>query len=660
MTTITLEREAPVQAREVETNPYPGLRPFEESESRLFFGREREVETILTLLEQQQLVVVHGASGCGKSSVVRAGVVPVFRLDALANDTEARVIIIRPADAGGPISSLARKLEREFPRAATNGPAGAREDGGNHGGAVQSWSELLTTSPDWRDEIGRAASAAGKTLCLIIDQFEEMFALHRVGHAAEVHRVIEFLIELDEPAPAGTVLGQRPLSVILTMRSDYLGHCALWDGFAEAVNRCQYLLPKVSALGLLRSIHEPARLFNGRVTEGVADRLVPLMSREIDGLPILQHALMRSWTVADTEDGESVVGVEELEEVGGVDQALSLHAEQAFKRATGGDPARVDAANCIFRALSALDSDQRIIRRLVSLADLMNETGVDRETITSILDVFRAPEFSLVTPYLSDRLEDGSIVTVSHEALLRQWHRIGDRTHESGRPVGLVYREAQDGLIVTSLSVMARDFAATGSGVLSAAAAETRLPWFREIEERPGWITRYPLERGAEPRGQAEEQWGNLVVFMRASEENLEVERNRLRAEQEMVTDLRLSQGKLRSLTKVIAFLLVFVFILSGVLLYQTIQAKRRAETRLLSWQLPLANVIAMRHCVGRGEAASPGSPCLDETSKAYLKRMKNMKVENLGRSNTTDLQFSPYSGGVLPGARREQTEASK
>ncbi len=190
---------------------------------------------LLTLLEKQQLVVVHGASGCGKSSVVRAGVVPVFRLDNIANSMTARVIIIRPADPGGPLQSLARKLEREFPRAAAE-----RDDTDT----IQTWAGLLSASPDWGRDIGKAVADAGATLCMVIDQFEEIFTANREGYASEVRRLIDFLIGLSEPAPEGTALGKRSLSVILTMRSDYLGNCAQWDGFAETVNRCQYLLPR--------------------------------------------------------------------------------------------------------------------------------------------------------------------------------------------------------------------------------------------------------------------------------------------------------------------------------------------------------------------------------------------------------------------------------
>lgn len=632
-------------------NPYPGLRPFVEEEEALFFGREGEIAAILGLLEKQQLVVVHGSSGCGKSSLVRAGVVPIFRMDALAHDTEARVVTIRPADGGGPIEALARRLEHEFPwHASSDDPD-----------ATQSWADLLATSDNWRRDISVAARRRGATLCLIIDQFEEIFAIERAGRAAEVRRIVEFLVDLDEPAPPDTALGKRPLSVILTMRSDYLGDCAMWQGFAEAVNRCQYLVPRLSTLALLRSINEPARMFGGRIDPPAIERLLPVVTRSADGLPILQHALMRAWDKAHVVDGIKVIDLDAIEATGGVDRALSLHADEAFATATRSDPAREAIGNRIFRSLSDLDSDGRIIRRSLTLADLITETGDDSVQVEAILDVFRSPAYSMIAPYLPRKLRPGSTVTVSHEALLRQWQRIIDGGLDAdGRWLGLVYREAQDGMIARSLSVQAQRFVRKGTGVLSAAATEQQLPWFREVELRPCWLARYPLQRGQHSTEDWQSQWADLSSLIAASEANLEEETERIKRSEAMVRELseanasiqkslssermlaeRLKKIRIASwIFAIIILLLSYPYIESEIRKYITSSAKSIAAGERESLILKLANEQARFECMGLGKS---GADCPPEVLQQKRKQIE-ADYDTLSRPNPAEPQtFSPF-----------------
>lgn len=630
-------------------NPYPGLRSFVEKEADLFFGREREIAAVLELLEQQQLVVVHGASGCGKSSVVRAGVVPVFRLDSLANDAKAHVIIIRPADADGPLASLARKLEREFPRHAPPLAVGSTSQDRERG--AQSWSEVLAASPDLVRDVSEATRAAGATLCLIIDQFEEIFAINRSGYGAEARRLVEFLVSLGEPAEPGTALGDRPLSVILTMRSDYLGQCALWDGFAEAVNRCQYLLPRMSTLGVLRAIHEPARLRGGEVTADAADRLLPVMSRETDGLPILQHALMRAWEAAEFSEGPPIIHPETFDLIGGVDHALSRHADEAFAKATHDDPALEEAANWLFRSLSDLDTDGRVIRRSVRLGDLPVETGATMAEIRSILDVFRAPEFSLLTPYAPEPLEDGAVVSVSHEALLRQWYRINDQEFERGRPKGLIYREVQDGLIARALSVQAEDYASNALSVLGPAATEQRLPWFEELRKRPGWIARYPLQRAGDLRRHAQDQWDKLEQMMAASKANLDVEKARLKEMQSLVVSVRRSRSLILTMSSLI--LMMIITLLFGIFLFYrnelASQEKKIELQRILDLKTKImitkaradyrtAIFLANRECAGVNRK---NEQCHEQVANKYMKLL----YPAYDASATGSVPVVPYYG---------------
>ena len=128
----------------------------------------------------------------------------------------------------------------------------------------------------------------GAPVCLLIDQFEELFTYAREAVREEALTFIEVLRGFaDEPPPG--------VHGVLTMRSDHLGDCGRYLGFAELVNRTQYLLPRMDDASLLRAIREPARLYDGEVTLELALRLVQDSAGEADALPLVQHCLMRLW-----------------------------------------------------------------------------------------------------------------------------------------------------------------------------------------------------------------------------------------------------------------------------------------------------------------------------------------------------------------------------
>jgi len=644
--------------------PYPGLRPFSERDSRLFFGREKETASLLGLLERQQLVVVHGASGCGKSSLVRAGIVPVFRMDAMANGKQGHVLIVRPADAGGPLVSLARKLDKEI------GLVRECAEGEDPACEMRSWSTILTTSQDWAADISARVADAGATLCIIFDQFEEVFPAIKAGNAAQVRRIIEFLNRLCEPSPEGTALGGRTLSVIVTMRSDYLGQCAIWDGFAETVNRSQYLLPRISSLGLLRAIHEPAIRFGGSVSDSVAESLLCIVKAEMDGLPIVQHALMRAWALASEGDGPAIIDDAAMTAVGGADNALSNHADEVLAVATAGDARLAAAADWMLRTLSDLDSDGRIIRRSPTLAQLAREVGVGTDTVTAILAPFRSLENSLIMPLEGEELTDNTIVSVSHEALLRQWKRVSEAAFDDqGRVTGLAYREFQDGMIWRSLSVQAQQFARDGTSILGPAATEQRLPWYRDIAQRPDWIGRHEKQAWLAGRGEVRRHWDEVAAFMQASEANLERQKEKLEEERRLVASLQRSQRIQSRLQVVIAALSLLIIGFVGWQWYQqrleahqqaqaaavAREERRTAQLNLYTVRTQTANFVAHRYCAGRDLEGGDYQACFTDRTAYYLRQLEEQDRERqLARAAAAQqeqvdfnaLPQSPYGGG--------------
>jgi hypothetical protein len=221
--------------------PYPGLRPFDANEHRIFFGREEMIDMVIDGLARKNLVVLHGASGSGKSSFVQAGVLPWLEIQQSRRRHWLRAIR-RPA--GGPLRNLASALADLF---------GAAPGSSQAIDPLTSWHTRLALGRAVLDDIEALLSSKGGSLCLLIDQFEELFRYAKEKNREEAELLTQLLCSLaseQNPAPH--------LFVILTMRSDYLGECARFEGFAETVNSCQYLLPRLDDFGLLRAIHEPA------------------------------------------------------------------------------------------------------------------------------------------------------------------------------------------------------------------------------------------------------------------------------------------------------------------------------------------------------------------------------------------------------------------
>jgi hypothetical protein len=483
--TITLSQSLPPA-------PYPGLRPFEQDEWTIFFGRERMVSDVISLIYDRRLVVVHGASGSGKSSLITAGVLPALELEHVLGEARWRIATLKPSQ--GPVKRLEQILEEHFPAERfLPTPDGAGEDADLQEG----WGErILRGSAVLLDIEAALSKDGGGHFCLLIDQFEELFRLPKWDAEAEAALIVDILNKAGERDN-----GAAHVLIILTMRSDYLGHCARFEGFAETVNACQYLLPKMDNFSLLLAIQEPAKMYGGSIDAAVADRLLTSTLGELDRLPVMQHALMRACAQARTRgDPGWTVQLPDLDAIGGAAGALAQHADQVLAEATTigsrQDPERLEALEWIFRSLTDIDGDGLGVRRTRRFSELVEVAGsrVSEAQVRALLDRFRAPDCSFLSPYGDDALGGDTPVEVSHEALIRKWGRLSDRSWESNnRQRGWIWREFQDGLIWRALALLAQG----PNTKLGPAATAQRLPWFETIRKRPGWSRRYRLDRKA-------------------------------------------------------------------------------------------------------------------------------------------------------------------
>ncbi|WP_370674002.1 ankyrin repeat domain-containing protein [Pleomorphomonas sp. PLEO] len=443
------------------TSPYPGLRSYSSSESNIFFGREEMVQDVVRLLAENSLVTIHGDSGSGKSSLVCAGVLPLLKLDQSRAQGCWRTCITQPGNS--PLHNLAAGLAEVKGDASDENVRAFRRAFRKRTGIIEHLIELLDCKED-------------NCLCIIIDQFEELFEYSRFNETADANIIISILNELATKKPNG-------LYVIITMRTEYLGKCAQYEGFAEIVNRTQYLVPYMKAQALLRAISVPAALYGGSIDDKLARLLANEASNGQDRLSLLQHGLSRLWALKCQTDEAPNLTVEDYVSAGSLSTLISSHANEILYKATGGDSAKTLIVERIFRALISRNADGLAIRRPQTYREIQENVDADDVILQPLLACFRGPEACLLRPYGDQPLAPETLVDISHEALIRNWNKI------VASHIGWFDRENEDALIWHSLRVATENYKIDSRMLLSVAVSADRASWMSE--HSPGWARRY-------------------------------------------------------------------------------------------------------------------------------------------------------------------------
>ena len=403
------------------TFPYPGLRPYDQSEADLFFGREEHVDQLLGKLEVHRFLAVIGPSGCGKSSLVRAGLLPALETGFMASaGIHWRSAVLRPESE--PLRNLAKALLDA--QALGSQTEDLREELGF-------LAATLRRGPLGLVEAVRAANLPERTnLLVLVDQFEELFRFHRLGGTSESNAFVDLLLaSANEPSES--------IYVVLTMRSDYLGNCPVFRGLPEAMNESQFLTPRLTREQNRAAIVGPAAMFGVKVEPEVVTRILNEMGTDPDQLPLMQHLLMRMWrrvTQGRTESdygGQLTITMDDYESVGGLANALSTHIERIYQELPDGGSKKI--AETAFRNLTDITPDGQVIRRPVKLSEISEIAEASTEQVAAVLDAFREEGRSFLMPPISTSLSKDSVIDISHESLIRQWKRLKDWTKDEDK-----------------------------------------------------------------------------------------------------------------------------------------------------------------------------------------------------------------------------------
>jgi energy-coupling factor transporter ATP-binding protein EcfA2 len=413
------------------SNPFPGLRPFKIEESHLFFGREGQSDEVLLKLSKNRFVGVIGPSGSGKSSFIYCGVMPIlyggFLTDASPN---WEVVVTRPG--AGPIDNLAEALlknNHEYLRADTEEKKIKRTI----------FSTLLRSSSlGLVEAVEQSRKEAEVNYLILVDQFEELFRFKDSLDANSVNETLAFVNLLMESVN----YPDAPIYVAITMRSDFIGDCAQFPELTRKINDSHYLIPQLTRDQKRKAIEGPVAVGGANIAPRLVQQLLNDLGDNPDQLPILQHSLMRTWSYwSEYRDfEEEPVDLKHYEAIGTMSEALSQHANEAYDELTE-DQKRI--CEMLFKAITEKRGENFGIRRPTRLNEIAAIADVSEEDVIEVLDKFREPGRSLLTPAHGMNVTSKSMVDISHESLMRIWVRLKNWVDDEAEAVQMYTRLAE-------------------------------------------------------------------------------------------------------------------------------------------------------------------------------------------------------------------------
>ncbi len=416
----------------VETsNPFPGLRPFKIDESHLFFGREGQSDEVLLKLSKSRFVGVIGPSGSGKSSFIYCGVMPIlyggFLTDASPN---WEVIVTRPG--AGPIDNLAEALLKNNPEY-----VGSETEEKKIKRTIFS-TLLRSSSLGLVEAIEQTRKEADVNYLVLVDQFEELFRFKEGHDANSINETLAFVNLLMEAVN----YPDAPIYIAITMRSDFIGDCAQFPELTRKINDSHYLIPQLTRDQKRNAIEGPVAVGGAKIAPRLVQQLLNDLGDNPDQLPILQHALMRTWSYWSSyrDFSEESVDLKHYEAIGTMAEALSMHANEAFDELTE-DQKHI--CEILFKAITEKRGENFGIRRPTKLNEIAAIANVSEEDVADVVDKFREPGRSLLTPAHGITITSKSMVDISHESLMRIWVRLKNWVDDEAEAVQMYTRLAE-------------------------------------------------------------------------------------------------------------------------------------------------------------------------------------------------------------------------
>ncbi len=513
-------------------NPFPGLRPFGIDENHLFFGREGQSEEVLMHLARNRFVAVIGASGSGKSSLMYCGLVPTLYGGFIADAGSSwKIITTRPGN--DPLGNLARSIALEE-------TTGLRDE--NPEVAVNITEAVIRrNSKGLVNALEHIGLSEGENILLLVDQFEELFRYKGSRKDENAFNDSEVFVRLLVQAVRQKEL---PVYIVMTMRSDFIGECSQFQELTRLINDSNYLIPQMTRDDLKDAIVGPVAVGGAAIDQNLIQQLLNDVGDNPDQLPILQHALMRTWDHwLAQKDPERPLMITDFDAIGRMEKALSEHANEAYEEL---DERQKQICESLFKTLTERGGDNRGIRHPTRLEIIAEIARAEVAEVASVIDVFRAPGRSFLTPAVPAPLTPETVIDISHESLMRIWDRLKIWVEEEDQAVQMYNRLAE----------AAEMYQKGKTGLWRPPDLQLALNWRKKQHPTLTWAERY------------NPSFERAMVFLETSEKEFIAEEE---------NKIKLQKRQLRR-TRIFAIILGSAAIVSLVLLLWTQVLRQQAE----------------------------------------------------------------------------------
>lgn len=444
-------------------NPFPGLRSFSPDESRFFFGRKIESELLLSKLVHNRFVAVIGASGSGKSSLIKSGLLPEINKLSLSGSPLWNIFYMTPGK--DPFESMAEEFIRK-----------SKIEDSDNSRREEIIALLKINSDGIINTFDNLQYSRKENVLIIIDQLEEIFRYRMPGKAAGSGSDQSLFLNL-----LTNTLSREDLNIyfVIAIRPDFISECSQYKDFIHIINSSNFLISQMSKQSFREVIESPLIVSGEKIEEELVETLLNDISANDDQLIVLQHAMMRIWARwKELDEPERPLGYSDYQSIGSMNDAISRHADEVYNSLSSRSR---EICEKLFKIITSTDNGKKCISRPAKVKAVKNEILCSTVELSEVVEKFTDRSVSVLSVKGSNPLNDDSIIELSHENIIRLWGRLR-KWVEDETASGEMYRFLSD---ASSMYQQGR------TGLLKDPDLQLAVKWRDKNKPNLQWAQRY-------------------------------------------------------------------------------------------------------------------------------------------------------------------------
>jgi WD40 repeat protein len=456
-------------------NPFIGLRAYKESEGAVFFGRDKQVGELLTSLQTSKLVEITGTAGCGKTSLIQAGLFPALKRghNGVAG-TEWVTCTTRPGRS--PIKNLAYALAGNGildPSVKTTPETSLRIE-----------NMMRETNTGIIDAYLSSPIAGKKNLLIFVDQLEDLFQYHN-NYADGISENNEQNSYLNNLLRA-SLTPDAAVYIIFSLRSEFLGDLSQFKRLREEINQRDYFIPRFRTTELKEIITSPLASMGYTASPTAIDLLQKDFGSDLRKLPNLQFLLYKCFENIEKK-GSKIIELQDIEAVGGLEQCFSKDLEAHYESLPLDDKASIER---IFRSITVI-SPTKGVRNSEKIQNIGFISSVGKEDLFRLLLPFTTPPrqfletmpivITTVDTNIHEVFSESHILSIYNENIFNQWTHLYEWMKSEKESVEMYNR-----LVGASVR-----FASGSTGYLRPPDLNLAINWRKEQKPTKAWAKRY-------------------------------------------------------------------------------------------------------------------------------------------------------------------------